>query len=130
MATDTATGDDAPEKTLFSATLTPHRSLSPTGFRIVMALVIAGALIQAVPMLMLGAWPVGWFFGLDVAILYLCFRLSYARGRATEHVRLTRVELLIRCYTVDANPGLPSKPASAVLPKPPIPPRPQYPQLA
>lgn len=98
MAIDTAPGAFIPDQPVFAATLTPHRSLSPTGFRIVMALVIAGALIQAVPLVVLGAWPVGWFFGLDILILYGCFRLSFARARRSEEVVLSRVELLVRRF--------------------------------
>ena len=44
----------------------------------------------------LGAWPVLGFFGLDVALIWLAFRLNYRAARAVEHVRLTRDELLIR----------------------------------
>lgn len=98
MATDTARRAAAPETPLFSATLTPHRSLSPAGFRAVMTLVALGALVQGVAMTLAGAWPVGWFLGLDVAIVYFCFRLSFARARRTEHIELSRVDLTIRRY--------------------------------
>jgi uncharacterized membrane protein len=36
-----------------------------------------------------GAWPVTGFFGLDVGLLYLAFRLSYRSARQTESLRLT-----------------------------------------
>jgi uncharacterized membrane protein len=98
MATHSAGSVVLPDQPVFAATLTPHRSLSPLGFRIVMAIIIAGALVQAVPMVVMGAWPVGWFFGLDVLILYLCFRLSFARSRRSEQVVLSRVELLVRKF--------------------------------
>jgi uncharacterized membrane protein len=35
-----------------------------------------------------GAWPVCGFFGLDVAALYLAFRLSYRSARRKEVIRL------------------------------------------
>ena len=36
----------------------------------------------------IGAWPVCGFFGLDVAALYLAFRLSYRSARRREVLRL------------------------------------------
>lgn len=98
MATDSAPDAVLPDQPVFAATLTPHRSLSPTGFRIVMGVLILGALIQAVPMVVMGAWPVGWFFGLDILAIYICFRLNFARARRSEQVVLSRVELLVRKF--------------------------------
>ena len=40
-----------------------------------------------------GAWPVTGFFGLDVALLYLAFRLSYRSARQRESLRLTQQAL-------------------------------------
>jgi len=45
--------------------------------------------------LLMGAWPVFGFFGLDVAVIYLAFRINYRAGRMTEHVRLTDTQLCI-----------------------------------
>lgn len=98
MTIDTASPQPTPDQPIFSATLTPHRSLSPLGFRLVMALVVVGALVQAVPMVMMGAWPVGWFFGLDVLALDIAFRISNVRARRTEQVVLSRAELLVRRF--------------------------------
>jgi uncharacterized membrane protein len=36
----------------------------------------------------IGAWPVIGFFGLDVALVYLAFRLNYRSARQTETLRL------------------------------------------
>ena len=36
----------------------------------------------------MGAWPVFGFFGLDVALVWLAFRLNYRSGLLTETVRL------------------------------------------
>ena len=98
MATHSPSPAPAPDQTLFSATLTPHRSLSPLGFRLVMALIVAGSLVQVVPMVLMGAWPVGFFFGLDILAIYLAFRISNARARRAEQVLLTRAELLVRRF--------------------------------
>ena len=79
----------------FDAVLTPHRSLSKRGFAALMAawLAVNGAL--AVYFLMEGAWPVVGFFGLDVLVLYLAFRMNYRSGRLVERVRLTDEQLTV-----------------------------------
>jgi uncharacterized membrane protein len=41
----------------------------------------------------MGAWPVFGFFGLDVALVYLAFRLNYRAGRLRETVTLTDTSL-------------------------------------
>ncbi len=45
--------------------------------------------------LTLGAWPVFGFFGLDVLLVYLAFRWSYASGEAREVVRITHGKVYI-----------------------------------
>jgi uncharacterized membrane protein len=80
----------------FDAALHPHRSLSPHGFRWLMGIVIALNLIVGGWFLAKGAWPVFGFMGLDVLILWLCFRRSYADGREHETVRLDARELIVR----------------------------------
>ena len=84
--------DDA----LFSAIITPHRSLSPSGFLIVMALFGGISFIAGILFLSMGAWPVLGFFGLDVALVYFAFRASYRSARAHETVMLTHDALVIR----------------------------------
>lgn len=86
----------SPDETVFAARLTPHRSLSRRGLVLVMALAGGASLLLAVPMSLVGAWPVAGFFGLDIALLYLAFRISNARARACEELVLTRIELLVR----------------------------------
>ena len=46
--------------------------------------------------LVLGAWPVFGFFGLDVLLLYWAFRINYARAAAYEVVTVTPIELRVR----------------------------------
>ena len=43
----------------------------------------------------MGAWPVFGFFGLDVALVYLAFRLNYRAGRLYETVELTPETLTV-----------------------------------
>lgn len=96
MGSDTPAQDNAPVRPIFEARLTPHRSLSRTGSRILFAVLVAGALVQAVPMVIFGAWPVGWFFGLDLVLIYICFRINFARAQCAEEVILSREELTLR----------------------------------
>lgn len=87
----------APETApVFAATLHPHRSLGPRGTVLLIGLIAAVSLASAIPFVLMGAWPVGGYFGLDVALLYICFRLNNARAREHEEVLLNRIELLIR----------------------------------
>jgi uncharacterized membrane protein len=46
--------------------------------------------------LMLGAWPVFGFFGLDVLLIYWAFRINYRRALAYEEVMVTASELRVR----------------------------------
>ena len=57
-------------KPLFAATLTPHRSLTPTGKRVVIGLVAALALVPGFIFYVAGAWPVVGFMGLDVLAIW------------------------------------------------------------
>ncbi|HEX5600231.1 MAG TPA: DUF2244 domain-containing protein, partial [Hyphomicrobiaceae bacterium] len=53
----------------FHAILTQHRSLSPTGFMILMAIVGCSSFVLGMVFLSMGAWPVFGFLGLDVLLL-------------------------------------------------------------
>ncbi len=90
--------DDA-EPPLFSAVLRPHRSLGPFGFKVVM-LVIAGiSAVTSIVFLLMGAWPVTGFVGLDLILLYWAFRASYRSARAYELVTVTPSVLTVRQVT-------------------------------
>lgn len=77
----------------FDAVLHPHRSLPPSGFLVLMALLSAVSFATGIAFLMLGAWPVFGFFGLDVLLVYIAFRINYRSGRVYETVTLTGSEL-------------------------------------
>jgi uncharacterized membrane protein len=85
----------AAERVFFQAVLHPHRSLSPTGFAIVMTGVAVAGLGVGTIFLMAGAWPVFGFCGLEIVLLYLLFRLNYRDGRRHETVRLTDAGLTV-----------------------------------
>lgn len=84
------------EPTIFSATLTPHRSLGRAGFLILMLLFGGISFVTGMLFLVIGAWPVLGFFGLDVLLLYLAFRLNYWHAYAYEQVTVTPSSLKVR----------------------------------
>jgi YD repeat-containing protein len=79
----------------FRAVLTPYRSLGPTGFLILMGALAAISFVTGMVFLLGGAWPVLGFFGLDVLLIYIAFRLNYRSGRLYETVELTPERLLV-----------------------------------
>src|SRR5580698_6315205 len=81
---------------LFAARLTPHRSLSRAGFLLLMAVLGGVSFAAGMVFLLLGAWPVFGFFGLDVLLVYWAFRLNYRSARAYEEVMVTPSELRVR----------------------------------
>jgi len=86
----------APEPTLFSAILTPHRSLTGVGFLAVMVAIGGLSFASGILFLVLGAWPVIGFLGLDVALVYWAFRVNYRAANAYEEVVVTSSELKLR----------------------------------
>ncbi len=68
------TDNDELEPTIFSAVLTPHRSLGSIGFLVLMIVFGVISFIAGMAFLLMGAWPVFGFFGLDVLLLYWAFR--------------------------------------------------------
>lgn len=91
--------DNEAEPEIFSATITPHRSLGSTGFLILMLLVGGISFVAGMVFLLLGAWPVMGFFGLDVLLIYWAFRVNYRAARAYEQVAVTASTLLVRKVT-------------------------------
>jgi uncharacterized membrane protein len=84
------------EPTLFAATITPHRSLGSTGFVILMLAIGGLSFVSGVMFLLIGAWPVFGFLGLDVILVYWAFRINYRAARAYEEVSVTASELTVR----------------------------------
>ena len=84
------------EPTIFSATLTPHRSLGRVGFLILMVLFGGISFVTGMLFLVIGAWPVFGFFGLDVLLLYWAFRLNYRHADAYEQVTVAPSTLKVR----------------------------------
>ncbi len=87
--------DDA-EPVLFTARLTPHRSLNRTGFVLVMTFLSVISFATGVAFLMMGAWPIFGFLGLDVLAIYIAFKINFGRARAREEITVTTTELRVR----------------------------------
>lgn len=87
----------------FRAVLTPYRSLSPRGFLLLMGFVALVSFATGIAFYWIGAWPVLGFFGLDVLVVYVAFRLNYRSGRQSEVIEITPDRLtLIRQRTKGA----------------------------
>jgi uncharacterized membrane protein len=84
------------EAALFSAQLTPHRSLNRTGFLVLMAFLSVVSFAAGIAFLLMGAWPVLGFFGLDVLAIYWAFRVNFRRAQAIEEITITPSELRVR----------------------------------
>ncbi|MGA3309791.1 MAG: DUF2244 domain-containing protein [Xanthobacteraceae bacterium] len=84
------------EPTIFSAIITPHRSLNSTGFLILMLIIGGISFVSGMMFLVIGAWPVFGFFGLDVLLIYWAFRVNFRAARAYEEVTVTASELTVR----------------------------------
>lgn len=93
MDEKTAAMQDEPD--VFRAVLVPYRSLGPQGFVVLMTGLAVVSFASGVAFVLMGAWPVAGFFGLDALLLYLAFRLNYRSGRAYETVELTADELTV-----------------------------------
>ena len=87
----------------FDAVLRPHRSLSPAGFCLLMAAFALIGFIVGIAGARMGAWPVLGFFGLDVAAVYVAFRVNYRAGREREIVQLSDGLLTVRRIAPDGS---------------------------
>lgn len=84
------------EVQIFSARLTPHRSLNRTGFLALMMFLSAVSFATGIAFLMMGAWPVFGFFGLDVLVIWWAFKVNFRTARAREEIVVTPSELRVR----------------------------------
>lgn len=88
--------DPHTDPAIFSALLTPHRSLSARGFAVLMACVALASFFAGLSFLLMGAWPVFGFFGLDVLLIWWAFRINYRHARAYEEIAVSVSEIRIR----------------------------------
>ena len=88
--------EDPREVQILSARLTPHRSLNRTGFLAVMLFLSVVSFVTGMVFLMMGAWPVLGFFGLDVLVVWWAFKVNFRTARASEEIVVTPSELRVR----------------------------------
>lgn len=79
----------AEDPVLFEAVIVPHRSLSAAGLRILLGVVLAASVASSTAFVLLGAWPVGVFAGLELVLAAILFRLHMHAARASELLLLT-----------------------------------------
>ncbi|MCC0035199.1 MAG: DUF2244 domain-containing protein [Hoeflea sp.] len=84
------------DEPLFEAVLSPYRSLGRLGFVLLMAITTVITAVHMVIFARVGAWPVFAFFGLDLALLFGAFWLSYRSGRMREFIRMSRTDLEVK----------------------------------
>jgi len=90
-----AATDPLTETVHWEAVLRPHRSLPPGGFLVLMLALGAVSFVSGVLFVSIGAWPVCGFFGLDVLLVYIAFRLNYRGARMREILRLIGGDLTV-----------------------------------
>ncbi|HXP06086.1 MAG TPA: DUF2244 domain-containing protein [Stellaceae bacterium] len=93
-STDTAV-PATPTHVFFERVLLPYRSLPPRGFNLLMLALGLISVAVSVAFVTIGAWPVCGFFGLDVLLVYVAFRLSYRSARQRETLRLADEEFTV-----------------------------------
>jgi uncharacterized membrane protein len=85
---------DPLEERIFATRLSPHRSMTPRAFYFFIVAFCVAQLFFALPFLILGAWPIAGFMGLDALALYIAFRISFRDARAYETLDVTPLELI------------------------------------
>ena len=83
---------------LHKITLYPHRSLNRTGFFILMFFLTLFSFFAGIMFVSIGAWPVFGFFGLDILLIYVFFKINFNSGKKKEIIILKKNELLIKTY--------------------------------
>ena len=86
---------DPVDPVLFSTRLRPHRSLTPRQFRWLLTGIAGVSTVATVPFVLMGAWPVAGFMGLDVLVIYAAFKASFRSARAYEDVEVTPIQLTV-----------------------------------
>ena len=95
MVTPMSDRASSENEVFYDAVLQANRSLPPRGFAVLMLVLAALSFAIALFCVLHGAWPVTPFFGLDVGLVYVAFRVSYRRARLREELRLTEERLTV-----------------------------------
>jgi uncharacterized membrane protein len=83
------------EATLFEAVIVPHRSLSPRGLAMLMAVIGLLCTLIVVRFWLIGAWPVAGFGMVEIGLAIFLLRLNASRARASELILLSEDALRI-----------------------------------
>ena len=83
---------------LYEISLYPYRSLNKTGFFILMFSLGLISFVAGIIFMIKGAWPVFGFFGLDVLLVYIFFKINFRSGKKKEILILTKNQLIIEFY--------------------------------
>ncbi|MBI0434108.1 DUF2244 domain-containing protein [Roseomonas sp. KE0001] len=87
----------SPEPLIFEAISVPHRSLRPLALALLAAMCLGWALIGSVVFLVLGAWPVVPFLGVETLLVLVLVLLHHRwSARAREVVSLGAGRLVVR----------------------------------
>ena len=86
------------KKILYKITLYPYRSLNKTGFFLLMFALGLISFAAGIIFMLKGAWPVFGFFGLDVLLVYIFFKINFKSGKKKEIIILTKNQLIIEFY--------------------------------
>lgn len=87
------------DQPIYQTRLTPHRSMTPRAFYVFIVAFCLAQVVFALPFLIMGAWPVAGFMGLDALALYVAFRISFRDARAYETLDVTPIELVFAKVT-------------------------------
>lgn len=84
----------------FDVVLTPHRSLAPRGFLLLMTSLGLLSFAGGLTFFLLGAWPVVGFLGLDVALVWFAFRLNYRHAQQWQRVTIRDGQIAVETIDV------------------------------
>jgi uncharacterized membrane protein len=87
--------EDPSLRRILAVRIYPHRSLTKRNFYILLMLFSLVSFATTMPFVLVGAWPIAGFMGLDVLLFYLAFRANFRAARAYEDVRVTPMELCL-----------------------------------
>lgn len=85
---------------IFETRLHPHRSLTRQNFWLLILCLGLINLITSAIFVIIGAWPVAGFLGLDVLLVYIAFRINFRSARAYEDLCVTPVDVSVSRISV------------------------------
>ena len=84
---------------VFKVVLYPNRSLSRTGFFMLMAVLLGSNILMGGLFWERGAWPILVYYVIQLLIVWIAFKMNYSAGRAYEVVRLDKKELVVEDHS-------------------------------